>query len=289
MTQIEKDDFSGTETTGHEWDGIKELNTPLPRWWLWTFYATIIWAIGYCIAYPSIPLIEGATKGMLGYSSRAEVAEDISKAKIAQKTYLEKIKTLSLEEIRSDKDLFQFAVAGGRSAYAVNCVQCHGSGATGSKGYPNLNDDDWLWGGKLDDIYKTIAHGIRYEEDEDTRNSEMPAFGRDEVLNAKQIKDVTEYVLSLSGNKNDKAAAERGAAIYAENCEACHGAKGEGDQEQGSPSLKDAIWLFGSDKETIITTITNSRKGVMPAWAHRLDEATMKQLAIYVHALGGGK
>ena len=289
MAKIEKDEVSGIETTGHEWDGIKELNNPLPRWWLWTFYATVIWSVGYCIAFPAIPLINSATKGLLGYSSRAEVANEIEKAKQAQEKYLTQIKQKDLETIRADSNLYAFARAGGRSAFVINCVQCHGSGAEGFKGYPNLNDDEWLWGGKLADIYKTIAHGIRYEEDEDTRISAMPAFGVDEILTEEQISDIAEYVLSLSGNAANKSSAEKGKPLYVENCVACHKDDGSGDREQGAPSLKDAIWLFGGDKESIIETITYSRNGVMPAWKHRLDEETLKKLAIYVHSLGGGE
>ncbi|MGH1350883.1 MAG: cytochrome-c oxidase, cbb3-type subunit III [Methyloligellaceae bacterium] len=287
MSKIEKDEHSGTDTTGHEWDGIKELNTPLPRWWLWTFYATIVWAIGYCIAFPSIPLITESTKGLLGYSSRAEVEKDIAKAKAGQEKYLKKISALPLEDIVKDSDLSTFAVAGGRSAYQVNCVQCHGTGAAGSIGYPNLNDDDWLWGGKLENIYITIKHGIRFEQDEDTRASDMPAFGKDEVLNKEQIKQVSEFVLSLSKSSHDTNIAAKGAAIFKDNCASCHGEKGEGNQEVGAPRLNDAIWLYGGDRETIIRMVSNPKNAVMPAWAHRLDDVTIKQLAIYIQSLDG--
>lgn len=289
MTKVEKDEISGTDTTGHEWDGIKELNTPLPRWWLWTFYATVVWAIGYCILFPAIPLINSATQGVLGYSSRAEVVKSIEKAKEGQSELLQQVRTLSLEDIRADQNLYAFARAGGRSAYVVNCVQCHGSGAAGGVGYPNLNDDDWIWGGKLQDIYATIAHGIRYEADENTRLSQMPAFGTDGILTTDQISDVAEYVLLLSGQEVDKAAADRGKPLYVENCVACHQEDGSGDKEQGAPSLKDAIWLYGGDKQDIVATITYSRYGIMPSWAQRLDDETIKKLAIYVHSLGGGE
>lgn len=289
MSAPELDEISGTETTGHAWDGIKELNTPLPRWWLWTFYITIVWAVVYCVLYPAIPMITTSTKGMLGYSSRGDVAEAIKVANAAQSKYLDQMEKSSLEEIVNDKDLFQFAVAGGKSAFAVNCIQCHGSGAAGSKGYPNLNDDDWLWGGDLETIQTTILHGIRFAGDDDTRVSDMPAFGRDELLEKEQINDVAEFVLSLSGKSEDSAAAERGKQLFADNCAACHGESGEGNQELGAPNLTDAIWLYGGNKETVVQTITNSRKGVMPAWAHRLDPVTIKKLVVFVHALGGGK
>lgn len=289
MTDRERDELSGVETTGHEWDGIKELNNPLPRWWLWTFYACIVWALIYTIFYPAWPLIDGATKGVLGFSSRANLTASVSDARAAQSQYLAQIEALPLEGIRHDPALFDFAVAGGRSAFAVNCVQCHGGGGAGAAGYPNLNDDDWLWGGTLDELHLTLRHGIRSENDAQTRMSLMPAFGRDGILDRKQIADTTDYVLSLSGQDHDLAAAARGAVVFADQCAACHGGDGGGDRAQGAPSLKDGIWLYGGDRATIIDSITNARRGVMPAWGGKLDEATLKQVVIYVHSLGGGE
>ncbi len=289
MASRERDDISGTETTGHEWDGIKELNTPLPRWWLWTFYGCIAFALGYVIAYPAWPLVNGATPGILGYSSRAELLKDVDIARTAQSAQLEKVKSLPLEEVRKDADLLQFAVAGGRAAFRVNCIQCHGSGAAGGKGYPNLNDDDWIWGGTLDQIHTTLQHGVRYTADPDTRQSPMPAFGADEILTPEQINDVSELVLKLSGQTFDAEAATRGTTVFAENCVACHGDAGEGKQEFGGPRLTDAIALYVSDKGSIVAQVNKPRQGVMPAWSTRLDEVTIKQLAIYVHSLGGGE
>ncbi len=289
MAKPEIDEVSGMATTGHEWDGIRELNTPLPRWWLWTFYACIIWAAVYCVLYPAWPLVTSATKGVLGYSSRAEVATEMVAAKAAQAKFLDKISALSLDEIRNDQGLMQFAIAGGRSAFAVNCSQCHGTNGVGAKGYPNLNDDDWLWEGTLPEIYKTIAHGIRFEADENTRLSAMPAFGKDDILNPDQIDVVADFVLSLSGLPHDAAKAKQGQPLYITNCAPCHGPRGKGDRELGAARLNDVIWLYGKDKATIVDVITNARNSVMPAWRPRLDDATVKQLAIYVHALGGGE
>lgn len=226
MSEKQIDEVSGVETTGHEWDGIRELNNPMPRWWLWTFYLCIIWAAGYAIAYPAIPLIKGATPGLLGYSSRADVVAELADAKAAQGTMLDKIAATPVEEIASDPELLRFAIAGGSSAFKVNCAQCHGSGASGSAGYPNLNDDDWLWGGTIDQIYLTIAHGIRYDGDDDTRYSEMPAFG--DMLESDEINQVAAYVVSLSDTPRDPAMVEPGKTIYAENCAACHGDNSEG-------------------------------------------------------------
>jgi len=284
----ETDEISGTETTGHEWDGIKELNTPLPRWWLWTFYATILWAIGYWIAMPAWPLVSSYTKGVLGYSNRAAVAESLAAARAAQSQYIEQIQTASLEQINASPDLLNFAIAGGRSAFRVNCSQCHGLGADGGHGYPNLNDDAWLWGGTLKDIAQTIRYGVRSGNDE-ARVGDMPAFLRDGILDRQQVSDVASYVLSLSGKAKDQAAAARGAEVFAENCVACHQEGGVGNPEVGAPNLSDEIWLYGGDKQTVMTTIANGRGGVMPAWTGRLDGATIKQLAVYVHSLGGGQ
>ena len=287
MSEKHIDDVSGVETTGHEWDGIRELNNPLPRWWLWTFYATIVWAVGYMFLYPAIPLIDGATKGYLGYSSRANVVADLAEAKAAQGALLERIAAMPVEEIAGDQELLQFAIAGGSSAFKVNCAQCHGSGAAGSAGYPNLNDDDWLWGGTIDQIYHTIAHGIRYEEDDDTRLSEMPAFG--DILEPAQVSEVTSYVVSLSSTPSNPALVDAGQVVFEENCAVCHGENAEGVPELGAPRLSDGIWLKGSTEAQIAAQVRNPKHGVMPAWVDRLGEPTIKQLAVYVHTLGGGQ
>ena len=284
-----RDPLTGQETTGHEWDGIRELNTPLPRWWLWTFYATIVFALGYIVVYPAVPLINGATRGVLGYSSRASVEEALTAAKEAQSGNLQKVASLSVDDIAKDEELRRFAVAGGRSAFLVNCVQCHGSGAAGSPGYPNLNDDDWLWGGTFDDIQTTISHGVRFTQDADTRVSQMPSFGVDEILTGAEIGQVADFVLELSGQEYDPAGAEAGKTLFADNCAACHGETGAGDRALGAPALSDAIWFYRGDRASIVAQITKPRHGVMPAWAQRLDETTIKQLTLYVHSLGGGE
>jgi cytochrome c oxidase cbb3-type subunit 3 len=282
----ERDDFSGTATTGHDWDGIKELDTPLPRWWLWTFYATIVWGIAYTIAYPAWPLISSTTQGVLGYSSRADLHAAVAGHADSQKGYVDRIAAMEMDEVAADPDLAQFARAGGAAVFRNYCSQCHGSGATGAKGYPNLQDDDWLWGGAPEDIRLTIAHGIRFEADDDTRLSEMPAFGRDEILSTDEIAEVADHVLSLTGQAE---ANEAGRQIFADNCAACHGENGEGDPALGAPNLADAIWLYGGDRATVSATIANSRAGVMPAWGHRLSDAQVKQVALYVHGFGGGE
>jgi cytochrome c oxidase cbb3-type subunit 3 len=277
------------ESTGHEWDGITELNKPLPRWWLWTFYATIVWAIGYWLLMPAWPLITSYSKGLLGYSQRERVAEQVAVATAAKAKYRDKIAAMDLAAVVQDPELLSFALAGGEAAFGDNCAPCHGRGAQGAFGYPNLRDDDWLWGaGSLAAIYQTILHGIR-SDDPETRTNQMPPFGHMGTLSEPQIADVAEYVLSLSGNVGDKAAAERGGKIFATTCTACHGATGKGNPTLGAPDLTDEIWLYGGDKATVMETIRNGRGGVMPAWAKRLDPETIKELAIYVHSLGGGR
>jgi cytochrome c oxidase cbb3-type subunit 3 len=283
------DELSGTVTTGHEWDGIRELNTPLPRWWVWVFYATILWAVVYWILMPSWPGITGYYHGLLHYSSRASIEKAVVDARQSMAGMQDKIAQTPLAAIEKTPDLEEFALAAGRSAFAVNCSQCHGSDATGRKGFPNLADDDWLWGGKLDDILFTITHGVRNGADPDARDVAMPRFLADGILTQAKVDDVADFVLSLSGGAHDAAAAERGKQIFADNCAACHGDKGEGNQQFGAPSLRDHIWLYGGDRATIVQTISNARKGVMPNWGARLDPATLKELAIYVHSLGGGQ
>lgn len=275
-------------TTGHEWDGIEEWNNPLPKWWLYTFYACIIWAIGYWIVYPAWPTVSSYTKGYLGYSQRAQVNKDIATAKERTAVFSEKIAEGDFETIKADPELLSFALAGGQAAFGDNCAPCHGRGAQGYVGYPNLRDDAWLWGGSIDGIQQTILHGIR-SDDPKTRMSMMPAFGELGMLNREQISDTAEYVMSLSGNEQDAEAAARGQELYAINCAACHGPDGAGNQALGAPDLTDELWLYGGDKDTLVETITYSRAGMMPAFSERLDPATIKKLAIYVHSLGGGQ
>lgn len=287
MSEKHIDEVSGISTTGHEWDGIRELNNPLPRWWVWTFYATIVWSIGYVIAYPAWPLLTTSTQGLLGYSSRAEVTKDLMVADQAMNTYRTAIGEKTIDAIIADDALRSVAVAAGGAAFKMNCVQCHGSGAEGSKGYPNLNDDDWLWGGKPDQIQQTVAHGIRFTKDGETRDSVMPPFG--DVLDSAQISQVSAFVASLSGPIGNPLLVAPGKTVFAENCAACHGDNAKGNKEMGAPNLTDAIWLYGEGEVAIAAQIRAPRAGVMPAWDARLGETTVKELAAFVHSLGGGE
>ena len=281
------------ETTGHEWDGIEELNTPLPRWWLWTFYATIVWGIGYTIAYPAWPLINSATQGILGNSAagdtRLAVAAEIERYASANEEIEARLAAADLTAIADDEALNAFAVNAGAAVFRTWCAQCHGSGAAGAVGYPNLLDNDWLWGGDIESIHTTIRHGIRNEEDPDSRYSEMPRFGADGLLEDQQIDEVVQYVLQLSGQEHDATLAAAGETVYLDNCAACHMEDGSGDIFQGAPNLADAIWLYGGDAVSITESVTYSRYGVMPPWQTRLSESDIAAVAVYVHQLGGGE
>ncbi len=283
------DSVSGHSTTGHEWDGIKELNTPLPRWWILTFYATILWSIGYWIVYPAWPLVRGYTTGLFHYSTRASVADDLANLETLRGEKMKVLGTTALADIEKDPALLSLARARGKTVFADNCAPCHGSGGAGAKGYPNLNDDDWLWGGSLDQIMQTIEFGARSGHAK-THESQMLAFGRDGTLKTDEIVTVANYVRALSGLSTAPGFnAVAGKKIFAENCVSCHGDDGKGNQEVGAPNLTDQIWLYGSDQASLVETITNGRAGVMPAWSGRLDPVTIKALAVYVHSLGGGK
>lgn len=278
-------------TTGHEWDGIEELDNPMPRWWVWVFYACIVWGIWYSIAYPAWPMLTQATRGYLGQSTRADVAAEIKRFDDANAEIKAKLIAAPLTDIAGNDELNQYATSAGAAVFKTFCAQCHGSGAAGvqGKGYPNLTDDDWLWGGDMESIYTTINHGIRNATDADARYSEMPKFGADQLLDETQIGQVVEYVLQLSGQEHDAALASAGQTVFTDNCAACHTETGAGDRAQGAPALNDAIWLYGGDRETIHASVYGARFGVMPAWAGRLSEDEVRAVATYVHSLGGGE
>ncbi len=283
MDEPRLDEATGQTTTGHSYDGIEELNTPLPRWWLWTFYITIIWGVAYTIAFPAWPLISSATSGLLGYSTRGELVEDVAAHEAQNSELVAQLVAADLNELEPFDDLLRYAVARGGAVYRAQCSQCHGSGAAGGIGYPNLLDNDWLWGGQLDEIAYTVRHGIRNENDFDARYSQMSAY-RD-ILEPAEIEAVADYVLSL----NTTPIEGQGATIFAEQCAACHGAAGLGDQDLGAPNLADNIWLYGGERDTVIESITNARFGVMPAWGLRLSEEDVRAVSVYVHSLGGGE
>lgn len=283
------DPLTGTATTGHEWDGLTELNSPMPRWWLWILYATIIWAIGYWIVYPSWPLINSYTGGVIGWSSRSAVDENVEELVKNRAPMIARLSEATFAEVEAEPALFDFTLAYGRIPYMENCAPCHGAGGGGAVGYPNLIDDEWLWGGSTDAVAHTIAYGVR-NDNEDSRQGDMPAFGADDFLTRAEILTVAHYVRSLSGLEiPEDADLAAGAVIYEDNCAGCHGDDGEGNQELGAPSLSDAVWLYGQSNDEVVATITNARNSSMPAWGERLDPTTVKALTFYVHSLGGGE
>ena len=278
---------TGTQTVGHEWDGIEELDTPMPRWWVFTFWGTIVWALGYIVLYPAIPMVNSATQGLWNWSSRGQFEQELQAEAVRRAPITSALAAISVEQLAGDERLYQAAVEGGRAAFKVHCVQCHGSGAAGSAGYPNLNDDDWLWGGDLPAIHYTLTNGIRQPDHDETRFSQMPAFAG--VLSNGEIDAVTSYVRSLSGLEKASPKSAIGAALFSNNCASCHGVDGKGLRAFGAPNLTDGIWLYGGDKASLTTTVNNARYGVMPRWDNRLDPVTIKMLAAYVHSLGGGE
>lgn len=290
----EKDAVSGQSTTGHEWDGIKELNTPLPKWWVYVFYVTIIWSIGYWVVYPAWPTASAYTAGLFGYSSRAELEESLAEAKAMHADKIQAVATRDVTEIAATPDLANYARAGGAVLFKENCVPCHQAGGAGEYGYPTLADDEWLWGGDLEALQTTITHGIRSDLSEETRLSEMPRFG--DFLSAEEITAVATYVKSMAeGNPQEG----EGQQIYVEQCAACHSSDGmnpvsDGNSMLGAPALANEIWLYSKpgnpmSVEEIAAQVRDPKHSVMPAWGGRLSEADIKMLTVYVHSLGGGE
>ena len=277
--------------TGHSWDGIEEYDNPMPRWWLWTFYITIAWAVVYWILYPAWPMVGRATQGILGYDSRAAVADDIARFDTQNQIWFDRLNDTDLTEISADPDLQSFAVNAGASIFRAQCSQCHGAGAAGvqASGFPSLLDDQWLWGGTIDDIHLTVLYGIRNEDFPDARWSVMPAFGQDGLLDEGEIDQVVNYVLQMSGQSHDEAAALAGEEVYLDNCAACHMDDGSGNTDLGAPPLNNQIWLYGGSYDAIRHSVYYSRFGVMPGFATRLREAEIRAVAAYVHQLGGGQ
>lgn len=287
-TKIEKDSVTGHMTTGHDWDGLQELNRPLPKWWLYVLYASIAAAVVMCVLYPSVPGITGYWHGLLGYSQRDRVDQAVAEVAAQRAGAMDRIKALSFADIRKDPQLVEVAETAGRITFANNCQPCHGAGGGGNPGYPALAAGDWIWGGTLEGIQQTVTHGIR-STDPDARQSQMPRWGLDNMLTPEQIQQVADYVMTLFGTPVQGADIAPGRKLFVDNCAVCHGEVGQGDREKGGPRLASRIHLHGDDRAAVVAQITNPKMGVMPNWNARLDEATIKSVVLYVHSLGGGE
>ena len=288
MSKRELDPVSGVETTGHEWNGITELDTPVPKVIVGWYGVSIAVAVLLILLLPSIPLISTFTPGFMGYTSRGSVEAELQQSVARQGDWQNRMANLDVDSIAADADLKTIALAGGQAAFKINCVVCHGEQGLGQTGFPRLTDQVWQWGGSLEAIEETIRVGINAKHDE-TRYGEMLAFGRDQILDRDQVIAATHYVRSLSGLDHDTAMANDGAEIFVENCESCHGEAGIGSQDVGAPNLSDQDWLYGAEFSDVYETIHQGRLGWMPHWDERLDPEVIKMLSIYVRSLSAAE
>ena len=289
MEVDEVDPVSGRKTTGHEWNGIKELDTPVPRGVLLFLIATHVFAIIWWVLLPTWPLGTTYTKGLLGIDQRDVVKERLENATAARATWVSKVDSLSYDEIRADERLMQAVLDTGHQLFGDNCAVCHGRDGKGRSNYPDLTDDDWLWGGGPQQIAETMRVGINTRHAE-TRVAQMPAFGRDEMLDRQQVNDVALYVNSLNNPEastpENVEQVEQGREVFLTTCAACHGEDAKGNQELGAPNLTDPYWIYGGNLENLVATIHGGRQGHMPTWDERLSPAEIKMLALYVNSLG---
>lgn len=289
MSVIEHDGHTGKPTTGHEWDGIKELDTPNSKIVNWFYAITFAWCVVYWILMPAWPLISSYTPGILGFHQRQVVEQSLVNAAADRAAWQDGFEQLDLGDIAADPELRAIALQAGRVAFGNHCAMCHGTDAAGRDGFPDLTDRAWLRGGSLDAIHETLRVGINSTHEE-TRFAEMLAFGRDGILERQEILDVVTFVQSLSQEiEGQPDEIERGRAIFEENCASCHGEEGLGGSEIGAPNLTDSSWIYGGDREAIYSSVYSGRRGWMPHWSERLDSVTVKKLTIYVHSLGGGE
>jgi cytochrome c oxidase cbb3-type subunit 3 len=289
MSTVEKDEISGQPTTGHEWNGIKELDTPGPRGVLMFLVVTHVFAVLWWVLMPTWPLGWTYTKGILGRDMHQVTQQAIVDTQQQRAWWTDKIATLPFDQIEADEQLMAVVAEAGHRLFGDNCAACHGQNAQGSSNFPDLTDDDWLWGdGTTEMIAETLRVGINSPHPE-TRFSQMPAFGRDQMLSAAEVRTVASYVYSLShpetSTPENIEQIEAGHELFVNNCAGCHGEEGTGDRELGAPNLTDNFWLYGGNLQTIITTIHGGRQGHMPTWDERLSPTDIKVLALYVHAL----
>jgi len=280
---LERDPKSGYLTTGHEWNGLTELNTPVPRLVFFFLAVAVLFSVGYWILMPAWPVGTTYTKGLLGLSDRAHVAESVKQAAVDRAAWTDQIAAKSYAEIEADPRLMTAVRQTGRTLFGDNCAVCHGRDAKGGKGFPNLTGTSWLWGGSPEAIAETIRVGINSAHP-DSRNAQMPAFGRDQILQRADIENVVAYVLSVGNSKAKPLAgnAEAGKAVFAANCAVCHGPDAKGKTDVGSPNLTDRFWMYGGDENSIYNTVWGGLQGHMPTWESRLTPVDRKILALYL-------
>lgn len=283
MSVGERDPYTGHMTTGHEWNGIKELNTPVPRAVYFFLIVTFIFAVIYWLLMPAWPLGSSYKVGLLGTDHKQGLAETLSQASAAQAPWRDAIAGQSVADTLADPDLVKIVRSRGHQLFGDNCAACHGSMAQGGPGFPNLVAAPFLWGGDEDTLLETLRVGINAQHDE-TRISQMLAFGKDGMLPRADIEAVVAYVGSLSGRASagDAAHVEHGQQVFAENCASCHGEDGKGMAEAGAPNLTDDFWIYGGDEESLYQTVYYGRQGHMPTWEKRFDEADRKLLVAYI-------
>jgi cytochrome c oxidase cbb3-type subunit 3 len=289
MSAVEKDPLTGQSTTGHEWNGIKELDTPVPRGVLIFLVVTHVFAVLWWLLMPTWPLGSTYTRGLLGQDMHRSTDQAVRSNEAQRAGWTSQIETLSYDDIQANERLMSVVMDTGHRLFGDNCAACHGRDARGNGNYPDLTDDDWLWGdGDPEAIAETLRVGINSPHPE-TRFSQMPAFGRDQLLSSAEVRTVAAYVYSLSHPESSTPEnvdqIDAGHEVFEANCAACHGETGTGDREMGVPNLTDDFWLYGGDLKTIITTIHGGRQGHMPTWDERLTPTDIKILALYVHAL----
>jgi cytochrome c oxidase cbb3-type subunit 3 len=285
----ERDPITGRLKTGHEWNGIEELDTPVPRVVLFFLAITTLFAIGYWIAMPSWPLGSTYTKGILGIDQREIVTKQVEAARLARGPWMDKIGAADFAALKADPVIMQHVRETGRTLFTDNCAVCHGVGATGGPGFPNLTAKAWLWGGTPEMLAQTISVGINSTND-DTRSSQMTPFGASGALDPKQVGQVAAYVRSLSaapgGDNAEAETIKAGQEIFMANCVSCHGEDAKGKQDVGAPDLTDKAWIYGGDLDSVYRSIYGGRQGHMPHWNNRLSPAEIKLLALYVDTLG---
>ena len=284
MSVEDRDPHSGYLMTGHEWNGIKELNTPVPRLVYLSLLVTFLFAVAYWLLMPAFPIWSTFTKGLLGADDRAAVTASVKQAIADRGAWTDQIAGKSFAQIEADPRLIAAVRETGRTLFGDNCAVCHGRDARGGKGFPNLTTSSWLWGGSLEAIEQTIRVGINSTHP-DTRVSQMPAFGRDGMLKRDEMENVVAYVMSLSRRQAGKEGAERiaaGKAVFAANCAACHGPEGLGNPEVGAPNLVDHYWVHGSDANALYADVWGGLQGQMPAWEGRLSPIERKVLVLYI-------